>query len=302
MNQILNNFNSKKNIKSAIGIMPVNSNIKNSPQNYNNNNTNNKNRNNNNNNSNNNNNRDNNNNNSNNNNNNNNRDNNNNNNLNNTFIQSFPKISKYKIQFLISVIVLFIAISLLISNIYSYNQKENVSKNLLNAISVTKLYSNNQDYTTPNIEENNSNVLNLSDSTEMSANNTKDPFVIGIIQINKINVNYPILSKTTKELLKVSLCRCAGPMPNQVGNLCIAGHNLVDYKLFSRLNEINLKDIIKIYDLNGNMKEYEVCKKYEVIPTNLSCLSQNTNGKKIVTLLTCNNVNGKRLIVVAKEI
>ncbi len=39
MNQILNNFNSKKKIlKSAIGIIPVNSNIKNNPQNYNNNN------------------------------------------------------------------------------------------------------------------------------------------------------------------------------------------------------------------------------------------------------------------------
>ena len=36
MNQILNNFNSKKNIKSAIGIIPVTSNIKNNPQNYNN--------------------------------------------------------------------------------------------------------------------------------------------------------------------------------------------------------------------------------------------------------------------------
>ena len=91
-------------------------------------------------------------------------------------------------------------------------------------------------------------------------------------------------------------------MPNTAGNLCIAGHNLVDYKLFSRLNEINLKDIVKIYDLSGNMIEYEVYKKYEVDPTDLSCLTQDTGGNKIVTLLTCNNVNGKRLIVVAKEI
>ena len=33
----------------------------------------------------------------------------------------------------------------------------------------------------------------------------------------------------------------------------------------------------------------------------MSCLSQNTNGEKVITLLTCNNVNGKRLIVAAKE-
>lgn len=263
MNQILNNFNSKKNIKSAIGIIPVNSNIKNNPQNYNNNNM---------------------------------------KNSDNTFTLNCHKISRYKIQLLISIIVLFIAISLLISNIYSYTQKENVSKNLLNAISITRLYSNNNDYTTLDMKESqNSNALNSNNTTKTNINNTGDPFVIGIIQIDKINVNYPILSKTTRELLKVSLCRYAGSMPNQVGNLCIAGHNLVDYKLFSRLNEIKLKDIIKIYDLNGNMKEYEVFKKYEVIPTDLSCLSQNTNGEKVITLLTCNNVNGKRLIVAAKE-
>lgn len=263
MNQILNNFNNKKNIKSAIGIMPVSSNIKNNPQNHNSNNI---------------------------------------KNLNNSFTLNPPKISRYKIQLLISIIVLFIAILLLISNIYSYTQKENVSKNLLNAINITRLYSNNLNYTALDIKENqNSNALNSSNITKFNISNNEDPFVIGIIQIDKINVNYPILSKTTKELLKVSLCRCAGPMPNQVGNLCIAGHNLVDYKLFSRLNEINLNDIIKIYDLNGNMKEYEVCKKYEVIPTDLSCLSQDTNREKIITLLTCNNVNGKRLIVVAKE-
>ena len=212
MNQILNNFNSKKNIKSAIGIIPVTSNIKNNPQNYNNNNM---------------------------------------KNSDNTFTLNCHKISRYKIQFLISIIVLFIAISLLISNIYSYIQKENVSKNLLNAISITRLYSNNNDYTTLDMKESqNSNALNSNNTTKTNINNTGDPFVIGIIQIDKINVNYPILSKTTRELLKVSLCRYAGPMPNQVGNLCIAGHNLVDYKLFSRLNEIKLKDIIKIYELD----------------------------------------------------
>lgn len=201
-------------------------------------------------------------------------------------------INKYKLQFFASIVVLILAISLLVSNIYSYTQKENISKNLLNSISITRLYSNEQNYTT------------MTENTVQNGNESQqeEPFVIGIIQIEKINVNYPILSKTSRELLKVSLCRCAGPMPNEVGNLCIAGHNLVDYKLFSRLNELNLKDKIKLYDLKGNVCEYEVFKKYEVSPTDLSCLSQNTENSKIVTLLTCNNVNGKRLIVVGKEV
>lgn len=86
------------------------------------------------------------------------------------------------------------------------------------------------------------------------------------------------------------------------GNLCIAGHNYVDYKFFSRLHELNENDTIKIYDLNGIMVEYSIVKKYEVKPNDISCTSQNTNGDIILTLLTCNNVSGKRLVIVAKPI
>ena len=206
------------------------------------------------------------------------------------------KIKQYKLQFFISIIIFIIALSLLISNVYSYEQKENVSKALLNSISITKLYSNSENYTTSDSKSDSDISKNINNVVQ------EDPFVIGILQIDKINVNYPILSKTSRELLKVSLCRCAGPMPNEKGNLCIAGHNLVDYKLFSRLNEININDIVKIYDLKGNMNEYKIYKKYEVEPTDLSCLSQNTDGNTVITLLTCNNVNGKRLIVVGQII
>lgn len=86
------------------------------------------------------------------------------------------------------------------------------------------------------------------------------------------------------------------------GNLCIAGHNYVDYKFFSRLNELEIDDTIKIYDLSGKMIEYSIYKKYEVEITDVSCTSQDTNGKNIITLLTCNNVSGKRLVLVAKPI
>lgn len=80
------------------------------------------------------------------------------------------------------------------------------------------------------------------------------------------------------------------------------GHNYVDYKLFSRLHELEEKDKIKLYDLSGQMKEYVVTKKYESKANDMSCTSQETNGEIVLTLLTCNNVSGKRLIVVAKSI
>ncbi len=91
-------------------------------------------------------------------------------------------------------------------------------------------------------------------------------------------------------------------MPNEAGNLCIAGHNYVDYKLFSRLNELEINDEIKIYDLSGNSITYRIYDIYETDSSDTSCTFQETNGLKIITLVTCNNINGKRLVVHAKEI
>ena len=90
-------------------------------------------------------------------------------------------------------------------------------------------------------------------------------------------------------------------MPNQTGNLCVAGHNYVDYRFFSRLNELKKGDSIEIYDLTGQKVFYKVYDKFEIDPSDSSCTSQNTNGQKEITLLTCNNVNGKRLVIKAKE-
>ena len=102
--------------------------------------------------------------------------------------------------------------------------------------------------------------------------------------------------------MDISVCRFAGPMPNEIGNLCIAGHNYVDYKFFSRLNELKENDKIYIYDLTGQEVIYSIYDIYETASNDISCTFQDTNNQRIVTLVTCNNVNGKRLIIHAKEI
>lgn len=195
---------------------------------------------------------------------------------------------KLKIQFIISIIIIIIFLIIFFTKLYKSYQNELVSQKLISSYSISTLYS-----------DSNTNILETFNNSE---NNDETPFVIGIIKINKISLNYPIISSTNNDLLDISVCRFAGPMPNEVGNLCIAGHNYVDYKLFSRLNEIENKDKIEIYDLSGNCIQYEVYDIYESKANDLSCTFQDTHGEKIVTLITCNNVNGKRLIVHAKEI
>lgn len=204
--------------------------------------------------------------------------------------KNYSKRNIYRLQF---IFFCFIAISLIIFlliRLYFQNQKEGLSKRLISQYSISTIYAN--EISSPY----------YIDNSKVQTNSENTPFVIGIIKIDKINLNYPILSSTTNELLEISICRFAGPMPNEIGNLCIAGHNYVDYKLFSRLNELNINDTIEIYDLNGKMLKYSIFDIYETEPDNINCANQNTNKNRIVTLLTCNNVNGKRLIVVAKEL
>lgn len=206
-------------------------------------------------------------------------------------------LSNYKVLFLFSAFIAFICICIFLIRLYQSSEEANLSQDLLSAYHVSTLYANNIDYSTQSTTSDMENLL--PNSYQL---NTSTPFVIGMIRIDKINVNYSILSHTNRDSLKISLCRFAGPMPNEVGNLCIAGHNYVDYKFFSRLNELELEDKIKIYDLTGTLIEYKIFDIYETKPDNLNCTSQDTDGKKIVTLLTCNNVNGRRLVVKAESI
>ncbi len=193
--------------------------------------------------------------------------------------------NKYFLQFIISSIIATIFILILIYQIYKLKQNEKISKELLNNYSLTSLYQREENVT---IEK--QSVL------------IENPFVIGIIKISKIGLNYPIISETNSDLLKISLCRFSGPMPNEYGNLCIVGHNFVDNKFFSNLYKLENGDIVEIYDLFGNKINYSVFNKFEVKANDLSCIDQNVNNERIITLITCNNLNGKRTVIKAKEI
>lgn len=147
----------------------------------------------------------------------------------------------------------------------------------------------------------------LSDTVRIQAlykdtisNNSKYP-IIGRIEIEKLNLNYPIFSFTNDDLLKLGICKLYGPIPNSKGNLCLAGHNYDNNKFFSNLYKLNLNDIITIYDSSNISVDYEVFNIFEVDSSNTSILDQVTHLKEL-TLITCNNFNKNRIIVKAKEI
>ena len=197
-----------------------------------------------------------------------------------------PTNSSKKFKFILIFSILIIALCIIIYLILKYNsyKKEKFSKSLVTNFGITTLYANNNDYiankTTTNIEE---------------------PFVIGLLKIDKINLMYPILSNTSDELLTISPCRFYGPMPNEIGNLCIAGHNYANQKHFGKLTSLEINDIFQVYDLNGNFIDYIISEIKEVSANDTSCINQDTNNSREVTLVTCNTIKGTRIVVKAKE-
>ena len=125
--------------------------------------------------------------------------------------------------------------------------------------------------------------------------------VIGIIEIPKIKIKYPILSKTTEESMLVSVTKFWGPNVNEIGNITIAGHNNFSGTMFGKTKQLEKNDIIKLTDLKNNTLEYKVFDKYSIDPNDVSCVESVEKGTREVTLLTCTKGHKERLIIKARE-
>ena len=228
----------------------------------------------------------------------------------------------YKGSFILSIFLIIILCSVCVYAQYDRNKSEELSQDILNEIQTAQ-----EDNTTmnkddevwvitlnPNAQDKNvsKKSVSLPSTKPSNTNNSKvgkykasdgnTYNIVGSVSIPSINVNYPILSETTDKLLKVSVCKFWGSNPNEVGNLCIAGHNYRNKKFFSKVPNLKVGDIVEVTDLSNNKLKYKIYDKYTVKPDDVSCTSQLTNGKKIVTLITCTNDSKKRVVVKAEAI
>lgn len=192
------------------------------------------------------------------------------------------KISPKKIfntQFYLSIIAIFIIVSLFTYYKFSLNKKENLSNSLKSNYSISQLYAKNS---------NDSSISNPS-------------FIIGMIEIPSLSISYPIFSYLDDELLKISPCKFLGEMPPASSNLCIAGHNYDNNKFFSNINLLKNGDEILIYNQIGEKFVYSVFNRYEVNDNDLSPIKEDYQGGHELTLITCNNLNQRRIVVKAKK-
>lgn len=190
----------------------------------------------------------------------------------------------YKVFFVLSIIILTISIIYYVFRFFKISKNAKISDKVLNAYDIQALYNSNNKIELPSILTKNGDMADI----------------VGILEIEKINIRYPILSKYSDDFLEIALCKFAGNELNEYGNFCILGHNFSNGSFFSDLYLLDIGDIIKIYNINGEYVKYIVYDKFEIIPEDLSCTAQDYSIKEI-TLITCTNRDNKRLVIKAKE-
>lgn len=250
----------------------------------------------------------------------------------------------YKIDFFISVFLVFILSSYYIYAEYDKNKSEEKAQEVLSSV---RFNSTLVDDTVIKFEENATLVLLNEDSEAEeiildTAVETEEPeptnvltpeeqgiqdqivadnirrttdttpsgqryFRIAEINIPEINCYYGILCTVngehtwSDELLKISPCYFHGAEPNKPGNFCIAGHNYRNQKFFSKVQYLDIGDLIEITDLTNTTVKYYIYDMYTVFDDQVECTSQKTDGKTEITLITCTNDSSKRIIVKARK-
>lgn len=126
--------------------------------------------------------------------------------------------------------------------------------------------------------------------------------VVGIIKIPKIELEYPILEKTTIDSLNVSITKFWGNELNEIGNVALAGHNNLNGAMFGKTKKLEVGDIIEITDIQNITLKYQIFKKYITDPNDISCIKPEEEGTREITLITCTNGRSNRLIIKAREI
>lgn len=109
----------------------------------------------------------------------------------------------------------------------------------------------------------------------------------GVLSIDKIDLQLPILTGATMDNMKISVASIANTgKAGAIGNYAIAGHRNLTYgKNFNRLDEVVLGDLIEV-DTGSSKFVYKVEEKLYVLPTDVWVL-QSKGSNREITLITC---------------
>lgn len=123
--------------------------------------------------------------------------------------------------------------------------------------------------------------------------------ILGRLQIPKIGINTVILQEQTYAAMNLAAVKTYGVDLNEKGGFVISAHNFRGKSsFFYNIKNLKSGDIVRITDASGRVMEYSVYSvdRY-VSSTDVNYLSKTEDYH--VTLVTCENGGGSRIIVKA---
>ena len=208
------------------------------------------------------------------------------------------KDRKSQIIFIGFVITIFLFICVLVNQWIEIREVGKVDKQVQ-----TSFVSTENVNTSGEIQEKNTTLDTSSNQTEESILTTYKGYpVIAKLEIPKIDLETYVISEYSNQALGVSVTKFYGGNPNEVGNFCIAGHNYITKNMFHDLKNLSIGDTFTLIDTNHHEGIYKIYSVETVEPDETQCLSQKTDGRIEVTLITCTTDSSKRIIVKAVKI
>ncbi|PKE11082.1 class A sortase [Macrococcoides caseolyticum] len=126
-------------------------------------------------------------------------------------------------------------------------------------------------------------------------------FLVGYIQIPEVNLELPVLEGLTNENLNVATGTMKPGQEMGKRNYAIAGHHMPNENLlFSPLLKVKKGNLVYLTDKDRTYV-YEVTKT-EVLDVNRGDVVEDAEGDKIITLITCTDIQGTARWMVRGEL
>ncbi len=151
--------------------------------------------------------------------------------------------------------------------------------------------SGNPDGNSDNPEEDSQN--------ENKPNRLNNRTVIGVIQIEAIDLIYAIVEGTETEDIGVAIGHISDTAGlGELGNCALAGHRGgYSGPYFKNVDQLKKGDSVVITKAGGQKFEYRVTESFIVEPTELWVIEDTGDEKAVLTLVTCEDSGDTRLIV-----
>ena len=215
------------------------------------------------------------------------------------------KDRKSQIIFIGFVITIFLFICVLVNQWIEIREVEKVDQQGKTTLVSTENVNTKNEIRESNIILDDENMIQDTEihQTEESILTTYKGYpVIAKLEIPKIDLETYVISEYSNQALGVSVTKFYGGNPNEVGNFCIAGHNYITKNMFHDLKKLSIGDTFTLIDTNHHEGFYKIYSVETVEPDETQCLSQKTDGRIEVTLITCTADSSKRIIVKAVKI